>query len=120
MPSVAAERAEWLCRKIGIPFDTYPAYGTEGIAERGVAQSHILVLDALLKTAAGVLRSAIGQTALGAGDRVFQQAGRPDGNGDRDDRGGPADFAVLAVHLNAGSDEAGACESRHPIRRIAW
>ena len=42
---------------------------------RGLAQSHLLVLDALAEAAAGLLRSASGKASLGAAYRVVQQAG---------------------------------------------
>ena len=71
------------------------------------AQSHIVVLDALLKLRQVCCDPRLVKLPSARLSGDVQQARRPAGDGLRDDPRGPAHLVVLAVHLDAGSDQAG-------------
>ena len=79
----------------------------------GMAQSHVVVLDALLKLRQVCCDPRLVKLPSARLTGTLQQARRPAGDGRRDDRRGPAHPAVLAVHLDARPDEAGARRRRH-------
>ena len=60
------------------------------------------------EAAAGLLRPAAGEVAIGAPWRKVEQARGLAGDGRGDDRGRPTHPAFLAIHLDARSDETGA------------
>ncbi len=85
----------------------------EQVAERSLAQSRIVVLDALLKLRQACCDPRLVKLRLGAAAVTFQQARRPAGDDRRDGAGGPAHPAVLAVHLHARPDQAASGRGRH-------
>ena len=92
------------------------------IAQKGLAQSHIVFLEALLKLRQVCCDPRASQAGGGAQGEGLGQAGAADGDGARTRRRGTEDPRLLAVHLHAGADPedlearafATAAHRRHP------
>ena len=89
------------------------------IAAKGLARSHIVVLDALLKLRQVCCDPRLVKLTAARKVERQRQARASDGDAAAADRGRPADPVVLAIHQHARPDQAGAGRRRHRLCRIA-